>query len=237
MPKSTHSKAFTLIELLVVIAIIALLLAIVMPGLRAAKAKAMQIISAGRMRQIGISMKLYADDNRGFFPETTHGQIISRSWIFTLAPYVGDLDEIRICPADPKRQERLDNHASSFVLNEYIAVPNVDPFGRVLEDFTNLHRLRTPSTTITTFVGADDLSPNTTADHTHSRQWFAMPSGTWDCICADIQPDRYRVGPSTDDKTKGTSNYLYADTRVDSINAQTLKEMADNGLNFARPAR
>ena len=234
----TGKRAFTLIELLVVISIIAVLLAILMPSLRAAKACAMRVVSTSNMRQIGLAIYMYAEDNRGSFPLTSHGGNASRSWIYSLESYLGDMDKVRICPADPKRQERLENNGSSYVLNEYIAVVPVDPFGRVIgQNYTNKHRLRRPAGTISTFVGADDLKTNVTADHTHSRSWFAdQSSDTWARICTDIQPDRYRSSSQAEDKTKGSSIYLYADDHVEVIKAEVIKGMADIFENFAKPA-
>ena len=52
-------KAFTLIELLVVIAIIALLMAIVMPGLKRAKEYARKIVCQSNERQIAIAIGTY----------------------------------------------------------------------------------------------------------------------------------------------------------------------------------
>ena len=69
----TGKRAFTLIELLVVISIIALLLAILMPSLMAVKACAKRVVSVSNMRQIGFAIHLYADDNRGYFPMSSHG--------------------------------------------------------------------------------------------------------------------------------------------------------------------
>ncbi len=233
-------RAFTLIELLVVIAIIALLLAILLPSMNMARMHAKRLASASNMRQIGLALQMYAEDNRGFFPETTHGltgqEAHKRCWIFTLSPYIGDVNEIRICPADPKRKERLDNGVSSYVLNEYIAVDNIDPFGRIVgSSYRNLHRLKNPIKTITTFVGADNLSVSITSDHTHSRLWFlASPNVPWNAIRKDIQPDRYRTH-TTADNTIGSSLYLYADSRVETIKAKDLKEMADRFENFAKP--
>jgi len=235
-----NGLAFTLIELLVVITIIAMLLAILLPSMNMARMHAKRLTSASNMRQIGLALQMYADDNKGFFPETTHGltgqEARKRSWIFTLSPYVGDVNEIRICPADPKRKECLANGLSSYVLNEYIAVDNVDPFGRVVgSSYRNLHRLKKPSQTITTFVGADNLSVSLTSDHTHSRLWFLpAPNIPWNTIRKDIQPDRYFISRSPGN-TNGSSLHLYADSRVETIKAKDLKEMADKFENFAKP--
>ena len=58
-------KAFTLIELLVVISIIALLLSILMPGLRMAKMKASSAVCLGNARQITLAWYMYTEDNNG----------------------------------------------------------------------------------------------------------------------------------------------------------------------------
>jgi len=68
MAKLGTKRAFTLIELLVVIAIIALLLAIVMPGLNKAKEAARQIICRSNLRQYGLCGILYLEDNDTKFP-------------------------------------------------------------------------------------------------------------------------------------------------------------------------
>ncbi len=231
---------FTLIELLVVISIIAILMAVLVPSLSLARIHARRTASMSNMRQIGIAMELYTEDNRGFFPETSHGlnkaQARERSWIFTLSEYLGDVNDVRICPADPHRRDRLLYPTSSYTMNEYIALDARDPFGRLTgRSFRNKHRLKRANRTITTFIGADHLSPSVTSDHTHSRLWFQSTfSDPWDPIRVDIQPDRFH-GSRKEDNTAGSSHYLYADAHVENIQAQTVKQWADDRFNFAKP--
>ena len=40
--------------------------------------------------------------------------------MFTLAPYLENVDEIRICPDDPQGDERLALRGTSYVVNDYI---------------------------------------------------------------------------------------------------------------------
>ena len=94
-----RSSGFTLIELLVVIAIIAILAAMLLPALSRAKDKAQRTLCLGNMKQMAITMRMYADDNNDYLAWPNWDSVGSNpGWLYTrnagtipnpqVAPYV-----------------------------------------------------------------------------------------------------------------------------------------------------
>src|SRR2546421_7276938 len=94
-----RSHGFTLIELLVVIAIIAVLTAILFPVFAAARAMARRTVCISNLRQLGMALQMYKQDNDEF----------PRLLSDIESPYVKE-PRIFVCPSDPLRGQFVGNN-------------------------------------------------------------------------------------------------------------------------------
>ena len=96
-------KGFTLIELLVVIAIIAILAAMLLPALSAAREKARNIECTANLKTIGTAFNMYLDDFEDHYPAQTKSRVAAGrpyyGWSLILINCAYYQGKILLCPS------------------------------------------------------------------------------------------------------------------------------------------
>lgn len=237
----SHNKpGFTLVELLVVIAIIGILIALLLPAIQAARAAARRTQCSSGMRQVGLAMINYCESHRGRWPETTHttepdpvtGQY-KQAWIYSVAPYMESVDEIRICPDDPAGPIRLRGKGTSYTMNGYLT-------SEARPSFERINKMVATSKSIVCFELSEKLDTvamstenpqfvKLSADHVHSFSWFSKSNIKNNKVLAAIESE------VSIERHSGQSHFLYADGHVTLVPAEDVSEWATRPFNFALP--
>jgi len=121
---------FTLLELLASIAIISALVALLFPWAKGAVERGRQARCLGHMRQVGMALNQYADENRNTYPLAGSDATSENAtaWYMTIAPYLNIPDGllgpppklratgVLICPSMKPKEDR----SSSYGVNIYM---------------------------------------------------------------------------------------------------------------------
>jgi prepilin-type N-terminal cleavage/methylation domain-containing protein/prepilin-type processing-associated H-X9-DG protein len=226
MKVTQKRSGFTLIELLVVIAIIALIAAILYPVFASAREKARQTTCASNLKQLGLGVLQYAQDNDDCFPVEFGGSNIC--WEITIYPYVKNsmvyvcpdaLSTIKGFPAQFIATNYSDDYwTSSYAANDDTFDPTSQYYGTTKPAVILMNSIPKPDQMVMLFDS--DLDVNAAGNATSGNSFYGgfyfniptsigpcnngAPSTDSDCRTANFPPARHNNG----------DNFCFADGHV-----------------------
>ncbi|BDI33708.1 hypothetical protein CCAX7_57590 [Capsulimonas corticalis] len=234
----TRSRlGFTLIELLVVIAIIAILAAILFPVFAQAREKARAISCMSNMKQIGLGVQMYIQDNdeRLFFRgakdntasslgkirtgavvgSSTSPAALAAAWYNVIFPYI-KAKGVYSCPSDPGPTPSLMPDGVSTVLRSYAAADSTEGL--------SLAQVDVPADTIVVTEKWD----KSLAGVANTESWFEVWDG--DMAHEPTQPGRMVKYAN---RHQGFMNCAFFDGHAKAVRPDAIWKSADlTGCNL-----
>lgn len=203
---------FTLIELLVVVALVAVLAALAIPAIAGARERSRAVTCSSHMRSLGMAILLYAQDNQGRFPRSSHSAAANREpgWAASIAPYLGappgEADAAWVnrefrCPANTN--DAPNTH--SYAMNVFFELRRGDSYLGRPATWRCVTHVPRPARTILlaeTAAASGGMAP----DHFMAHQW-SSPAAPRRAVAHD--------------RHNGRANYLFVDGHVESLPVET----------------
>ena len=144
------ASAFSLIELLVVIAVIALLLSLVTPSLRLARAGAIRLTCSSNLRQIGLAFDMYLHGQNQTYPcaedpvstDPYYWLWMGRGWRPVVEPYLGGHIDVNspgvlLCPKDRTDPARYEATSYAYSMTFYHSPEQIDATSDTTDTYSN----------------------------------------------------------------------------------------------------
>ncbi len=236
--------AFTLIELLIVIAIVALLAAILFPVFARARETARKSSCQSNLKQIGLAVMQYTQDNDERYPSTYITPAGLVSWMQYVQPYAKST-QIFLCPSDTTRTDLPSSANSS---PGYVS-PFPTSYGLNALFTTGGHpnlvgimasAIAQPATTVLTADGISELggNPNGAANKAkYPEDWTELAGG----FILEDYSSIYTFGiPATGSGARGgplarhleLTNVAFADGHVKALR---IEKWYYSGSNWMKP--